>query len=153
MPLQRKKDGEPAAGLTNAEFGVLIARLQAEAEDYRSDHPDAFPLGYIIISLDNAKPHKHWQASQPPERLNKIPANSPDIHKIVEHPLKPFNDRWYEAFTLDRKCNSCRDAMALASSILRRTTAESIHKDLETLPATLRSIIGHKGDWADDELC
>jgi hypothetical protein len=146
-------DGEAAKGLCAAEFEALMRSLMAEAEAYRCEHPEAFPLGYIVISLDNAKPHMRWRRAQPSDRLNCIPAGSPDIHKVVEHPLKPFNDRWYREFTLDRKCTTARDAMALASDILRRTTADSIDRDMRTLPDTMRSIIKNKGDWADDELC
>lgn len=149
----QKMDGQPAVSLSAAEFEALMGSLMAEAEACRWAHPEAFPLGYIIISLDNAKPHKRWQDAQPSDKLNRIPANSPDIHKVVEHPLKPFNDRWYKAFTLDHKCTTARDAMALASQILRTTTADSIYRDMRTLPDTMRSIIKNKGDWAADELC
>ena len=154
MPLAlQKMDGEAAVTLCAAEFETLAGSLTSEAEACRWEHPEAFPLGYIIISLDNAKPHKRWQRAQPSEKLNIIPSCSPDIHKVVEHPLKPFNDRWYKAFTLDRKCTTARAAMALASDILRTTTADSIDRDMRTLPDTMRSIIKNKGDWADDELC
>ena len=149
----QKMDGEAAQSLTAAEFEALMGRLMAEAEACRSEHPEAFPLGYIIISLDNAKYHQRWQRAQPADKLNRIPPCSPDIHKVVEHPLKPFNDRWYKAFTLDRKCTTARSSMALASDILRLTTADSIYRDMRTLPDTMRSIIKHKGDWADDQLC
>lgn len=149
----QNKDGKPAKGFTAKECGVLIGRLLGGAEDWSAVNPCAFPLGYIVISLDNAKPHKSWQRAQPASRLNVIPANSPDIHTVVEHPLKPFNDRWYDQFTKARKCTECCEAMALASEILRTTTPESIHNDLKTLPDTLRSIIANRGDWADDELC
>lgn len=149
----QRVDGEPAQTLCASEFEHLMEQLQAEVEDARAADPEAFPLGYAIYSLDNAKPHRRFQRNTPADRLNVIPAYSPDIHKVVEHPLNPFNDRWYTAFTLDRKCTTATAAMALAADVLHQTKPESIKKDLDTLPATLRSIIANKGDWADDDLC
>lgn len=152
-PCVQKQDGTPSIGLTNREFAVLAGRLVAEAEAGLAADPAAFPLGYPIVSLDNAKPHAAWQRGQPAERLNIIPARSPDIHKVVEHPLKEFNRKWYVRFSQDLKCTTCERSMALASEILHETTADSIHRDIKTLPDTLRSIIANRGDWADDVLC
>lgn len=148
----QRVDGEVAKTMTAAEFTAVMGKLQAEVEAACRDHPEAFPIGHPVYSLDNAKPHKRWQDSQPAERLNRIPANSPDIHKVVEHPLKPFKERWYREFTLDRSLTTAQSCMALASEILHRTTPASIEKDMETLPATFASIINNKGDWADRQL-
>lgn len=140
-------------GLTAAEYEHLLGQLLAEARDRSAGNPAAFPLRYLIVSMDNAKPHARWLRNTPAERKNEIPPRSPDIHKAVEHPLKAFNDRWYVAFTKDLRCTSCTAAMALAAEVLHRTTADSIWRDIQTLPATFKSIIRNKGDWADDELC
>lgn len=139
--------------MTAAEFSDTMGKLQAEAEAACRADPDAFPIGHPVYSLDNASPHKRWQESQPAERLNVIPACSPDIHKVVEHPLKPFKERWYQEFTLDRTLTTAESCMAKASEILRRTTPTSIHNDIKTLPDTFTSIIANRGDWADPKLC
>lgn len=152
-PCKQRVDGEQAATLSAAEFDDVMGRLAAEVQAACHDHPEAFPIGYPIFSLDNATPHKRWKARQPAERLNVIPACSPDIHKVVEHPLKPFKERWNREFTLDRKLTTAEACMAKSSEILRRTTPESISADLQTLPDTFRSIIKNKGDWADRGLC
>lgn len=148
----QRVDGEDAKTLGAAEFSTLMGKLAAEAEAACRDDPEAFPIGHPVYSLDNATPHKRWHDSQPAERLNTIPANSPDIHKVVEHPLAPFKKSWYEEFTLDRSLTTAESCMAKASEILRRTTPASIKKDMETLPATFASIIKNKGDWADRHL-
>lgn len=151
-PCMQTKEGKEAVTLTATEFSDVMGKLATDAEAACRADPSAFPMGHPIYSLDNAKPHKEWQQSQPAERLNVIPANSPDIHKVVEHPLKPFKERWYLEFTLDRTLTTAEDCMARASEILRRTTPTSIRKDMETLPATFESIIKNKGDWADRDL-
>lgn len=146
-------DGQAAKGLTQAEMQHLFSQVQREVEDRSADHPDAFPLGKVIYSLDNASAHKRILQTWPPDQLNIIPAHSPDIHKVIEHPLNVFNHAWYEEFTLDRKCTTCERSMALASEILHRTKADSVWRDIQTLPDTFRSIIQHGGDWAAPDLC
>ena len=79
----QRVDGEPAQTLRASEFEHLMAQLQAEVEDARAADPDDFPLGYAICSVDNAKPHMRFKRNTPADRLNVIPANSPDIHKVV----------------------------------------------------------------------
>ena len=88
-----------------------------------------------------------------PRQKNEPPAHSPDIHKVIEHPLSPFNAAWYKEFTLDTRCTSARTAMDKASEILHRTKADSIWKDIQTLPDTLHSVLHNSGDWADHGLC
>lgn len=149
----QKTDGTPGKGMTAAEFMALSGKLLAEARERSAGDPECFPLGRIIVSLDNVSYHKRFQRSKPANCLNVIPSRSPDIHKVVEHPLKPFNSRFYAAFTRDLKCTTCEAAMKLASDCLHQTTADSIWRDVQTLPDTLRSVIRNRGDWADDDLC
>lgn len=146
-------DGEPAVGLTAAESEALLAAMLREVEDRRASDPSAFPLGYVIVSADNASQHKRFLRTRSSKLLNVIPANSPDIHKVVEHPLNPFNRAWYKEFTADRRITTCESAMALAAEILHRTKPESIYKDILSMPDTFRSIIKNRGDWADPDLC
>lgn len=89
-------------------------------------------------------------ANDPHDRLNAIPACSPDIHKVVEHPLKAFKDRWYRAFTEDQSVTTCE---SLAATVLRQTTTGGIYRDIQTLQATLQSIVANRGDWAEHRLC
>ena len=140
-------------GLTAAEFSSLMAQVLKLANQALRTDPSLFPLGRVIVSCDNASWHRKFMASRIPDELNSIPAHSPDIHKVIEHPLSPFNKRWYKEFTLDRRCTTCESSMALASEILRRTTAASVWKDIQTLPATFQSILDNAGDWAAAALC
>lgn len=140
-------------GLTAAEFSSLMAKLLKHANAELRHNPALFPLGRVIISCDNASWHRSFMASRAPDELNAIPAHSPDIHKVVEHPLGPFNKRWYKEFTLARRCTTCESSMALASDILNRTTADSIWRDIQTLGATFQSILDNGGDWAAAALC
>ena len=151
-PLLQTKRGKDATGMTAAEFEWLLLQLESEAETRAAGDPEAFPVGHKILSLDNCKPHRSYMTKYPAKHFNEIPSCSPDIHKVVEHPLKPFNDRWYTEFTLDQRCTTCESAMALASTVLHRTTPKSIENDIKTIPATLRSIVANRGDWADPKL-
>lgn len=131
-------------------MGRLLKEVTSRASHAFAEY---FPLGYVVVSSDNDSRHPRWQKRQDPTTLNSIPANSPDIHKVVEHPLNPFNELWYKEFAADRSCTTCEGAMALASRLLHRYQASSVWKDLQTLPATLQAIIDNKGDWAPAELC
>lgn len=147
------QDGSESVGMTAAEFVALMGKLLAEVRSRARPFLEYFPLGYVVVSSDNHSCHKQWQRLQDPARLNAIPANSPDIHKIVEHPLNPFNTRWYARFTADLSCKSCESGMHLAAQILREHKATSIEDDLQTLPDTLQAIIERRGDWAPATLC
>lgn len=152
-PALQKKDGAVAVGLARSEFAHLFAQVQRDVAALSADDPEAFPLGRVIWSLDNASAHMDIIRGLPSDQKNVIPATSPDIHKVVEHPLNAFNNAWYPEFTASTRCTTCESSMTLAAEILRRTTADSIWRDLQTLPDTLRSIIQHGGDWADADLC
>lgn len=148
------QDGKTSKGLTAAEFGVLMAKLlKAAVRLAGADFAAYFPLGYVIVSCDNDSAHRQFQREQPPAQLNSIPAHSPDIHKVVEHPLKPFNDLWYAEYAADQRCKTTEGAMGLAIEVLNKYDADSVWKDLQTLPATLQAIIDNKGDWAPAALC
>jgi hypothetical protein len=147
----QKTTGEEAVGFTKQEFGELFQKLKRDVEAKKGDHPGAFPLGKVIYSLDKATQHLGTLKSLP--AAEKKPAHSPDIHKVIEHPLSAFNSHWYREFTMDTKCTTVGKAMDLASRILRRTTADSIWNDIQTLPDTLRSVLHNGGDWADAGLC
>lgn len=107
-----------------------MALLQTDVARKMEEDPDAFLSGYYIISEDNFKQHAAWRKSQPADRVNKIPPRSPDIHKIVEHPLKVFDEHRYPEFTLDRKCKSAMDAMAKAAEVLTASMSSPLRRFL-----------------------
>lgn len=152
-PCVQRKDGELSSGLTQAEMAVLFTKLQRDVRERSAGDPEAFPLGRMVWSMDRASAHAAILRQLAAEEKNDISAHSPDIHKVIEHPLNAFNRAWYPEFTADARCTSCCSAMQLASTILHRTTADSIWRDLQTLPATLRSVIQRGGDWAEAGLC
>lgn len=149
----QKVTGDEAVGFTQEEFGVLFNKLKRDIQALSPDHPGAFPLGKVIYSLDKAKQHLAILRGLADGEKNEPPAHSPDIHKVIEHPLSAFNRAWYKEFTADTRCTTANAAMAKASEILRRTSADSIWRDIQTLPDTLRSVLRNGGDWADVGLC
>lgn len=152
-PCVQKVTGEEAVGFTKQEFEELFERLKQEVTDESENHVGAFPLGKVIYSLDKATQHLGTLRSLSDGEKNVPPSHSPDIHKVVEHPLSAFNRAWYKEFTIDTRCTTANSAMDLASRILKRTTAGSIWNDIQTLPDTLRSVLNNGGDWADAHLC
>ena len=151
-PVQ-KKDGKAATSLATAEFLHLMKQLVREARAAYADAPSAFPRG-IAISLDNASWHKAWQSSPPAGiEVRLVPPCSPDIHKVVEHPLHAFVVNFGRDYTRQTKVTTCEGRMSLASEVLHQTKADSIWRDIQSLPATLQSIIANGGDWADRNLC
>lgn len=150
--MQTKK-GEQAKGLAGPEFCHLMKQMVSEARAAAAADPDAFPDG-IAISLDNAKWHTAWQENPPADiAVRTVPPYSPDIHKVVEHPLHAFEVRWKREFTLNRRVTTCEGSMALASEVLRQTSPDSVRRDMETLRDTMLSIERNGGDWADRGLC
>ena len=150
----QRKDGEDPQRITSEEVRWIMDKVVSEARERSAGDPELFPDGVIGVTLDNLTAHKDY-IKHPPDkvRATEIPSRSPDIHKVVEHPLSPFNHHWYREFTADLKCTTVRLSMQLAANILHRTTADSIKKDIDTLPATFESILRNGGDWADDALC
>lgn len=118
-PCMQLKGGGVASGCTAAGHAHVLALLQADIASKMEEDPSAFPLGYHIISDDNCKQHAGWLKCQPDDRVNRIPARSPDIHKVGEHPLHEFNVRWYREFTLDTKCKSATAALPKAATVLQ----------------------------------
>lgn len=151
-PCAQTLTGAPGKSLTAAEFTKLIGLLLSEVEDHSAGDAAAFPLGRVHVQLDRDKAHVSFLKRSPDDRFTLSPVASPDIQKVVEHPLHPFNVAWKREFSEKRSITSCSKSMDLAVEILKRTTADSIDRDMRTLPATLQSIIKNRGDWADDGL-
>ena len=131
-------------------MALLLKDAKSEAGP---DLAECFPLGYIVVSSDKDTAHLRFHKAQPPKTVIVVPTHSPDIHKVVEHPLHPFKKQWYPEFAADASCNKVTPSMALASEILHRYKNTSVENDLKTLPATLQAIIDNRGDWAPAHLC
>lgn len=108
----------------------------------------------IIFSHDNAT---FFTAAELPDeglgevwRVVNVPSKSPDLHKIVEHPIHPIKSLFKKKFTQLVGNVSSQSAMNLLDEcVVEAVKARSIAADVETMPSTLSSVIANAGDWAD----
>lgn len=86
-----------------------------------SGDPAAFPLGYVVVSMDTeAQPAQHTCGAGQRDTSSLARRSL-----AVAHPIKPFIDRWYAAFTTDWRGTYCAAAMALEAAMLHCTPANS----------------------------
>ena len=108
----------------------------------------------IIFSHDNAS---FFTAARLPEeglgevwRIEELPSKSPDLHKIVEHPIHAIKATFRREFTqLSVRLSSRRAATLLEECIQESVTQERIFSDMLTYKQTLLSVIRNGGDWAE----
>lgn len=109
----------------------------------------------IIFSHDNAT---FFTAAELPDegegevwRVVKMPPKSPDLHKIVEHPIHPIKALFRKRFTqLGGKVTPTNAMDLLEDCVKEAVKTRSIAADVLTLHSTLRSVIENGGDWADE---
>lgn len=150
-PTCAQSEGEKRKAPDAAEFADVIKVLALEAERRLRA---AGVRGAPIMSFDNASIHTA-QRSEPllpaGTTQHKLPARSPDLHKVIEHVfgrLKPavaaavFDATWKK----DVPELSAAQLRPLIEGCLRdKTTAAQIAADCESLKTTLE-IVSHDKD-------
>lgn len=98
----QRKDGEAAAaGGTQTELDNLCRQLQRDVGSTAMDHPDAFPLGRVVKSLDNAPAHLKLLRELPTEELNLIRACIRTFKRTLSTPWLPSGAHGAREFTVD----------------------------------------------------
>lgn len=106
----------------------------------------------VSPSFDNASCHTHAHLPAGVEVLH-IPARSPDIHKVIEHPFSPIKQAFRSWYSQRRHVKTATQAMQLLQEVMAEVVkAESVRSDCDTIRHTLQSIIRNNGDWADPGL-
>lgn len=83
-------------------------------------------------------------------RVQQMPAKSPDLHKLVEHPIHPIKALFRKRYTQLAGKVSLKRAMDLLEECVEEAVKKrSIEKDVLTMRDTLQSVIDNGGDWAD----
>jgi hypothetical protein len=147
-------DGTPARGSTREEFRELIMEIEKAARGQRAKLQRR-PPPPINWSWDNASWHDPALASGPfhPSRRLKLPPNSPDMHKVVEHAIGLLKHSFKKEFNKDRTIKTAKQAASLLHQVAHKViTRESIRKDVLSLEKTYRNIIESEGDWASQGL-
>lgn len=155
MPLQVKDESHVAKHETAQEcskiFKKLLDKTKAEKEKHALWRQVEDP---IMFSHDNAT--FFTAAELPDEGLGEVwcvvnmPPKSPDLHKIVEHPIHPIKALFRKRFTqLAGKVKHDKAMDLLEDCVKEAVKTRSIAADVLTMPSTLRSVIKNGGDWAD----
>ena len=139
---------------TAEECGKIFELLLAKAKRAKERHPLWRNVeDPIIFSHDNAT---FFTAAVLPDeglgevwRVLKMPAKSPDLHKLVEHPIHPIKSLIRKRYTqLTGKVSHTRAMALLEECVDEAVKASSIEKDVLTMHDTLQSVIKNGGDWA-----
>lgn len=155
-PLQVKDKKQAALHETAAECLAITTRLLKKAMQKKQKHP-IWRDQELYISHDRAtffEGIKDWPGNLGEEyHIMEQPPASPDCHKVVEHPIHSIKTRFRHAFTqLVGRVSQLRAMDLLIECVEEAVDAESIRRDCDTLPATLKSILKNRGDWADGGL-
>ena len=155
MPLQVKDGDHEAVHETAEECADIVKKLLRAAQRMKEAHP-LWRDQDLYISHDNAC---FFTTAELPAgagevyKIINLPPQSPDCHKVVEHPIHPIKALFRKSFTQLTCKVSHRRAMSLLEDCVReKVNKESIMDDCLTLNDTLRSIERNGGDWADPPL-
>lgn len=155
MPLQIKDGSREAKHETAKECSLIFKDLLDKTMRVKEKDPLwRLVEDPIIFSHDNAT---FFTAAELPDegfgevwRVVQMPSKSPDLHKIVEHPIHPIKALFRKKFTQLAGKVSSKNAMDLLEECVSEAVkARSIAADVLTMPSTLRSVIANGGDWAD----
>jgi len=150
-PTCAQPKGEKRKAADAEEFAAVIKVLALEAKRRLSL---AGVQGAPILSFDNASIHTAQRSEPllpPGTTQHKLPARSPDLHKVIEHVfgrLKPavaaavFDAAWHKQ-TVELSAAQCRPL--IEACLREQTAAAQIAADCESLKATLQ-IVAHDKD-------
>lgn len=97
-------------------------------------------VGGLLWSLDNAPYHRNL--ALPASKRLPLPANSPDMHKVVEHAIGLLKQSFKKKFSWDQNVNngevSWKTLSELAPLVIK---AESVCKDVMSLRKTYEKVI------------
>jgi hypothetical protein len=134
--------------MTREEFGVHIKRTRAAQKARGVDAEDMDAT--IYYSWDNAP--ANWRNEDMPSggfdtacRL-PLPPNSPDLHKVIEHCMAHIKG-WLQR-CVDEDPFKCTPAylQEQAELAFKSITAESIRRDVASLPTTYAVVAGEEGE-------
>jgi hypothetical protein len=149
--------GNPATGITKAEFGNFVAKV-LDVLDARRAEAGLRRGEQFILCWDNAAVHKD-AAAVVGDRAQRWPqpAHSPDMNKPIEHVhgiLDAHMHKWLahmRATQADTRLtpDMCKAELLRAFNALPTT---SIKADVQSLADTWQAIIAASGDYVSAEL-
>ena len=155
MLLQVKSGDHEAKHETAEECTDMFKKILRAAQRKKEGHP-IWCNQELYLSHDNATFFKYAKKPSGEGEVYTIirpPPNSPDCHKVAEHPIHAIKALFRKTFTqLVGKVSHRRAMDMLVECVKEAVDAESISDDCLTMNETLRSIKKNGGDWADPGL-
>lgn len=104
-----------------------------------------------MISMDNDSIHEAaWGRMQALSKYKRapLPPHAPDMHKVVEHCISYLKGQFTQRLAeMKGPRGQPEQYQQLLKDIFKTYTAQSIRKDVESLPDTYQAIIDVNGDW------
>ena len=101
------------------------------------------------LSYDNASVHKKMATEGPKHERVRLPAKSPDMHKVVEH-VHGWLTQKMQKWLLQQKAPirvTPADAQAELERLFKSYPKESVLGDVRSLPETYKAIIAVDGAY------
>lgn len=150
------KGGEPAKGITAAEFGPLAGEIkQAAIKKFKQLGLPFKPL----LSWDNDSVHTSHLTRLPEYGVfsgrdrKALPARSPDLHRVIERSHARLCQRFIkqlhyqgDIYTAEQYIQQLRDLF------FQHESADVINKDVQQLPKLYR-VVAKEGGYAPGKLC
>jgi hypothetical protein len=149
--------GNKAQGITAAEFNDYLTSLLQELERRRGEAGLRRGEKWILC-FDNARVHSH-AAEVMGNRAERWPQppHSPDMQKVIEHVHGQLDKSMHTWLRKQRKTDprahitpaACQQEVQAA---FNRLKADSILRDVNTLPDTWQAIVAAGGSYVSPEL-
>lgn len=154
------KTGKDAKGPTAEEFVELLSKeVFPEIKRLTSEsHKSLFARVGFIWSMDNEKIHdaawptiKQQQGLTDAQRM-KLPAKSPDMHKVIEHVMGNLKT-WFQYALLspeyrDKRLDTAGYMALMKDIFFTKVTQQSVYSDVMSLADTYHEIELAQGGWA-----
>ncbi len=124
----------------------------------RDEYPQYYNKGGPFYSWDNASFHTsvNLQAIGIQQAdMWKLPPNSPDMHKVIEHVVGRVKRALREELCDNARLTTVEHIKDVCKDVFfNKITKESVKKDIDSLPTTYRHIHtkkskgGREGDWS-----
>lgn len=114
-------------------------------------------MGGPYYSWDNASFHTSMKLEDVGLTIGDLwdlPPNSPDMHKVIEHVVGRVKRELRNALCDNANLATVNDLKTECKRVFFGITAESVQKDIDSLPSTYKHIHaketqgGREGDWS-----
>lgn len=142
MPLQTMQ-GRPAAAMVREEMTDNVKGVIRELERLNK------PKHRVLLSWDNARPNattaELGSLGLLPEQRLRLPAYSPDMHRVIEHQMGIMKGELHKATLARDVLHTPETLQALVRATFSKLDKAAIRKDVESLHLAWQVVAGAKG--------